>query len=270
MARDPKYDILFEPIQIGPKTMKNRFYQIPHCNGFGSEKPLNQAYFRAMKAEGGYAAVCTEYCSIHPESDDTHRVSARLWDDDDIKNLGLMCDMRDPTAFSQPDNMGAFVVTTGDFGGRHINNGIPNKVAFLVTVGGFHRGFQISGLGRIKTERLWYEVLTTKLGPNSDFAQQRDLTVLQADTWATGHKNGFTSSDACNVRNAFASVGLGDGTHHAAVGVQNMHRDGQQVEQIVRKIDHRGRHVGAFQGGGPRHARGAQVQHRLLHCGIPA
>ena len=39
MARDPKHDILFEPIQIGPKTMKNRFYQIPHCNGFGSEKP---------------------------------------------------------------------------------------------------------------------------------------------------------------------------------------------------------------------------------------
>ena len=35
----PKYDILFEPIEIGPKTMKNRFYQIPHCNGFGSEKP---------------------------------------------------------------------------------------------------------------------------------------------------------------------------------------------------------------------------------------
>jgi dimethylamine/trimethylamine dehydrogenase len=93
MARDPKYDILFEPIQLGPKTMKNRFYQIPHCNGFGSEKPMSQAYFRAMKAEGGYGACCTEYCSIHPESDDTHRVSARLWDDDDIKNLGLMCDM---------------------------------------------------------------------------------------------------------------------------------------------------------------------------------
>src|SRR5207253_519855 len=48
MARDPKYDILFEPIQLGPKTMKNRFYQIPHCNGFGSEKPLSQAHFRAM------------------------------------------------------------------------------------------------------------------------------------------------------------------------------------------------------------------------------
>ncbi len=28
MARNPKHDVLFEPIQIGPKTMKNRFYQI--------------------------------------------------------------------------------------------------------------------------------------------------------------------------------------------------------------------------------------------------
>ncbi len=93
MARDPKHDILFTPVQIGPKTLKNRFYQIPHCNGFGSEKPMNQAYFRAMKAEGGYAAVSTEYCSISPESDDTHRMSARIWDEDDIKNLSLMCDM---------------------------------------------------------------------------------------------------------------------------------------------------------------------------------
>src|SRR5712692_5946682 len=93
MARNPKHDILFEPIQIGPKMMKNRFYQIPHCNGFGSERPLSQAYFRAMKAEGGYAACCTEYCSISPESDDTHRVSARIWDDGDIRNLGIMCDM---------------------------------------------------------------------------------------------------------------------------------------------------------------------------------
>jgi dimethylamine/trimethylamine dehydrogenase len=93
MARDPKYDILFEPIRIGPKTMKNRFYQIPHCNGFGSEKPLSQAFFRSMKAEGGYGACCTEYCSISPESDDCHRVSARLWDDDDVKNLSVMTEM---------------------------------------------------------------------------------------------------------------------------------------------------------------------------------
>ena len=92
MARDPKYDILFEPIQIGPKTLRNRFYQVPHCNGAGSEKPGMQAYHRGMKAEGGWAAVCTEYCSIHPESDDTSRVSARIWDEGDVRNLAAMCD----------------------------------------------------------------------------------------------------------------------------------------------------------------------------------
>ena len=92
MARDPKYDCLFEPIRIGPKTMKNRFYQVPHCNGAGSERPGAQAAFRGVKAEGGWGGICTEYCSIHPESDDVHRVSARIWDEGDVVNLGYMCD----------------------------------------------------------------------------------------------------------------------------------------------------------------------------------
>ena len=35
-----------------------------------------------MKAEGGWAAVCTEYCSISPETDEYPYVSARLWDDE--------------------------------------------------------------------------------------------------------------------------------------------------------------------------------------------
>ena len=91
MARDPKYDVLFEPVRIGPKTLRNRFYQVPHCIGAGSEKPGMQAYHRAMKAEGGWAAICTEYCSISPESDDTMRVSARIWDDGDVQNLAAMC-----------------------------------------------------------------------------------------------------------------------------------------------------------------------------------
>jgi len=92
VARDPKYDVLFEQVQIGPKTLKNRFYQVPHCIGAGSEKPGMQAYHRGIKAEGGWAALCTEYCSIHPESDDTSRLSARIWDEGDVRNLAAMCD----------------------------------------------------------------------------------------------------------------------------------------------------------------------------------
>ncbi|MDX6519885.1 MAG: dimethylamine/trimethylamine dehydrogenase, partial [Gaiellales bacterium] len=49
--REPRHDILFEPVQIGPKTLRNRFYQVPHCTGFGVEKPWTQAAFRGMKAE---------------------------------------------------------------------------------------------------------------------------------------------------------------------------------------------------------------------------
>ncbi|MFG1237642.1 FAD-dependent oxidoreductase [Xanthobacter autotrophicus DSM 597] len=85
-----KYDILFEPIKIGPKTLRNRFYQVPHCIGAGSDKPGFQAAHRSLKAEGGWAALNTEYCSIHPESDDTHRVSARIWDEGDVRNLAAM------------------------------------------------------------------------------------------------------------------------------------------------------------------------------------
>jgi dimethylamine/trimethylamine dehydrogenase len=89
-SKGTKYDLLFEPIQIGPKILKNRFYQVPHCIGAGSDRPGFQAAHRSVKAEGGWAAMNTEYCSIHPESDDTHRLSARLWDEGDVRNLAAM------------------------------------------------------------------------------------------------------------------------------------------------------------------------------------
>jgi dimethylamine/trimethylamine dehydrogenase len=92
MARDPRHDVLFEPVQIGPKTLRNRFYQVPHCTGFGSEKPLSQAYFRGMKAEGGWAAVCTEEALVSPDSDYWPVVSQRIWDADDARNLALMAE----------------------------------------------------------------------------------------------------------------------------------------------------------------------------------
>jgi dimethylamine/trimethylamine dehydrogenase len=92
VGRDPRHDVLFEPLRIGPKTLRNRFYQVPHCTGFGVQKPGAQARYRATKAEGGWAAVCTEYCAISPDSDETPFISARLWDDADLRALSLMCE----------------------------------------------------------------------------------------------------------------------------------------------------------------------------------
>ena len=92
MATDPRHAVLFEPLQIGPKTLRNRFYQVPHCTGFGVQKPGAQARHRSMKAEGGWAAVNTEYCAISADSDETPFISARLWDDGDLLALSLMVD----------------------------------------------------------------------------------------------------------------------------------------------------------------------------------
>jgi dimethylamine/trimethylamine dehydrogenase len=90
LSRDARYDILFEPLQIGPVTTKNRFYQVPHCTGMGWLRPNSLSEMRGIKAEGGWGVVNTEYCSIHPSSDDLLCPYATLWDDSDVRAHGLM------------------------------------------------------------------------------------------------------------------------------------------------------------------------------------
>ncbi|MCX8520223.1 MAG: hypothetical protein ORN28_01650, partial [Rhodoferax sp.] len=70
MLPNNRFQKLFEPLRIGPVTAPNRFYQVPHCTGMGYAMPQTQAAMRGMKAAGGWGVVCTEYCSIHPSSDD--------------------------------------------------------------------------------------------------------------------------------------------------------------------------------------------------------
>lgn len=86
---DPSHAILFEPVRIGPVTASNRFYQVPHATGFGWQRPKSGAMLRKVKAEGGWGVVCTEYCSIHPSSDDSPYAFLTLWDDRDIAPLAL-------------------------------------------------------------------------------------------------------------------------------------------------------------------------------------
>ena len=90
--RDPRYDILFEPVRIGPLTAKNRFFQVPHCNGMGYRDPSALAEMRAVKAEGGWAVVCTEEAEIHHSSEVTPYIEARVWDECDIPALARMAE----------------------------------------------------------------------------------------------------------------------------------------------------------------------------------
>jgi len=91
-TRPPRYDILFEPVRIGPKLAKNRFYQVPHCNGGGYRDPSAVAEMRRVKAEGGWGVIFTEQVEIHPSSEITPYIELRLWDDADLPPLARMAE----------------------------------------------------------------------------------------------------------------------------------------------------------------------------------
>ncbi len=93
MTRDARYDVLFEPVQLGPVTAKNRFYQVPHCNGMGYMYPNTWLAMRAEKAEGGWGVVCTEQAEIHYSSEGYQDTEVRIWDELDTPLLARMCEM---------------------------------------------------------------------------------------------------------------------------------------------------------------------------------
>jgi dimethylamine/trimethylamine dehydrogenase len=93
MTRDPRFDILFQPIKLGPVVAKNRFFQVPHCNGMGYARPRSHAAMRGVKAEGGWAVVSTEEVEIHSSSDLSPYIEGRLWTDSDVPALELMTDV---------------------------------------------------------------------------------------------------------------------------------------------------------------------------------
>jgi dimethylamine/trimethylamine dehydrogenase len=90
VARNPRFDILFEPVRIGPVTAPNRFYAVPHASGMTNTMPHMRAGFRGVKAEGGWGVVCTGYVSVHPSSDDSPLPYATLWDDNDVRSHAMM------------------------------------------------------------------------------------------------------------------------------------------------------------------------------------
>ena len=90
MSRDPRFDILFQPVKIGPKVARNRFFQVPHASGMTNAAPHVRAAFRETKAEGGWAVVSTGACSIHTTSDDSPFPCATLWDEADLRSHALM------------------------------------------------------------------------------------------------------------------------------------------------------------------------------------
>ncbi|MGE5643604.1 MAG: FAD-dependent oxidoreductase [Byssovorax cruenta] len=137
------YDILFEPIRIGPVTAPNRFYQVPHCNGFGYRMPHSLATMRGIKAEGGWGVVCTEEVEIHHSSDLAPYFEGRLWDDADIPALALMAD-----AVHKHGSLAGIELVYNGYDASNLYSRVPSLApSSMGTIGG-------SGYDPVQTRRM--------------------------------------------------------------------------------------------------------------------
>jgi Thermolysin metallopeptidase, alpha-helical domain len=106
---------------------------------------------------------------------------------------------------TQPDHMSG-IVTRKTFDDIHVNIGILNKVAYLISEGGEHRGVDVgTGLGIEKTRQLYMEVikkLRQRTGQKVEFALFKDIVVAAA-------RDVFVAQeDQRVVRESFRAVGL--------------------------------------------------------------
>ena len=137
------YDILFETVRIGPVVAPNRFYQVPHCNGFGYRMPQALATMRGIKAEGGWGVVCTEEVEIHHSSDLAPYFEGRLWSDADIPALALMAE----TVHKHGSLAGIELVYNG-FDAPNLYSRVPSLAPISMgTIGG-------SGYDPVQTRRM--------------------------------------------------------------------------------------------------------------------
>ena len=82
---DPRYQILFEPVTIGPVTAPNRFVSMPHAIGHSYLMPNGAIGIRQTRAEGGWGIVSMQLSEIDPTSDLSGLPYERLWDDEDVR-----------------------------------------------------------------------------------------------------------------------------------------------------------------------------------------
>ncbi len=137
-----------------------------------------------------------------------------------VKSGGPLRDMKSPGSVSQPQpaHMNRFVNTQQDNGGVHINSGIVNNAAFLMTVGGVNPVSKTEvkyGIGWEKSEKLWFRANTKYFLQNTNFGQAAQ-GVLQA-----AKDVGLTENETNIVECAFKATGIAQGTCATLVDPQS-------------------------------------------------
>lgn len=107
--------------------------------------------------------------------------------------------MSNPTLYGQPAHMNNYQnlpnTEAGDWGGVHINSGIPNKA--------FYNFVTTPGITKDNAGKVWYRALTQYLTSNSQFIDARNATIQ-----AAADLFGANSPEVTAVTNAWSSVGI--------------------------------------------------------------
>lgn len=125
---------------------------------------------------------------------------------EDATGIGVIRDMKNPPAYSQPDSMtSAYYCKSGscyqnDNGGVHYNSGVNNKAAYLMVAGGTFNSKTVSPLGWTKTITIYYEAQTNLLASGSGYYELY-YALYQACINTVG-VNGITMADCQEVRDA--------------------------------------------------------------------
>lgn len=118
-------------------------------------------------------------------------------------SIGAIRDLSDPNAYGQPKDMTEYKsYKFYDNGGVHINSGIPNYAAYLLSDGGTNQGVKVTGQGRPVTEQIWYKVETTALTSSAQFKDFANACVKVCGTLY----GGASSKQCTETTNAFKAT----------------------------------------------------------------
>ena len=115
-----RYDVLFEPVPIGPVTAPNRFYAVPHATGHGWNQPSGAIALRGMKAEGGWGTVSVQISEISADTDMANHPMERIWDHSDVPRHAAQVE-----AIKKHGSLAAIELGHGGMRARNITSGAP-------------------------------------------------------------------------------------------------------------------------------------------------
>jgi Zn-dependent metalloprotease len=121
------------------------------------------------------------------------------------------------TNYGQPDSWTEFVKSTDlmcsslflqDNGCVHLNSGILNKFAYLISDGGTHNGVSVTGIGKVKLGRIAYRALVHHLTKSHKLQPTADAFVQACTALSALNVAGIGAADCVQVQKAQQAVGL--------------------------------------------------------------